>query len=140
MNEGKLDKALKALDKCEEEIPSYNVPHDVNSASLEIVNAYIACGKADKTLPILEQLEKVAKEYVAWYLSLSNSYFANSSKDCHQNIYALAMIQEVYDKLAKSDAAKKASYQKKSQQLDADLQRLYSAFLSKCDQAGIRMQ
>ena len=140
VNEGKLDKALKALDKCEEEIPSYNVPHDVNSASLEIVNAYIACGKADKTLPILEQLEKGAKEYVAWYLSLSNSYFANSSKDCHQNIYALAMIQEVYDKLAKSDAAKKASYQKKSQQLDADLQRLYSAFLSKCDQAGIRMQ
>ena len=37
-------------------------------------------------------------------------------------------------------AAKKASYQKKSQQLDADLQRLYSAFLSKCDQAGIRIQ
>ena len=140
VKEGKLDKAKKALAKCTEEIPAYNVPHDVGSASLEIVNAYIACGQYDKALPILEQIEKRSKEYVAWYLSLSNAYFANSSRDCHQDIYALAMIQDVYNDLANADTKAKAKYMKKSQSLDNYLQSTYSAFTQKCDAAGVRLQ
>jgi hypothetical protein len=140
VKEGKLDKAQKALEKCEKEIPSYNVPHDVTSSSLEIVNAYIACGQSAKAYSILQQLERRSKEYVAWYLSLSNAYFANSSKDCHQEIYALAMIQEIYNDLASADAKGKAEYLKKAQGLDNYLQSAYSAFTHKCDGAGVRLQ
>ena len=140
VKEGKLDKAKKALEKCAEEIPAYNVPHDAASASLEIVNAYIACGQLDKAFPILEQIEKRAKEYVAWYLSLSNAYFANSSKDCHQEIYALAMIQDAYKDLAEAGGRQKAKYLKKATNLDNYLQTTYSAFTQKCDGAGVRLR
>ena len=140
VKEGKLDKAKKALQKCTEEIPAYNVPHDVGSAALEIVNAYIACGQYDKALTILKQIEKRSKEYVSWYLSLSNAYFANSSRDCHQDIYALAMIQDIYNNLASADTKGKAEYMKKAQSLDSYLQSTYSAFTQKCDAAGVRLQ
>ena len=137
VKEGKLDKARKALEKCAKEIPSYNVPHDVSSSSLEIAGAYIACGQEDEALAIYNQLEKRSKEYVAWYLSLPDIHFVNSTRDCRQEIYALAAIQEAYGKLAKS--SNKAVYQKKTTQMDDELQRLYEAFIDKCTQAGIQL-
>ncbi len=140
VEEGKKDKALKALEKCEKEIPAYNVPHDLNSSSLELAEAYIACDKPEKAQPILEAIEKHSTEYIKWYLSLSNVYFANSARDCHQEIYALATVQDLYSKIADSKAVKKADYGKKAQQMDDDLQRLYSAFVAKCEGAGIQLQ
>ena len=138
MKEGKKDMALKALDKCEEEIPSYNIPHDSNSYSLDIAEAYIQCGQQEKALPILEQLEKKSKEYIAWYLSLSNVYFASSSRDCHRDIYVLATIQDIYSKRMQADNDN--SYKQKAQALEEELQALYSAFVTKCNLAGIQLQ
>ena len=138
MKEGKKDMALKALDKCEEEIPSYNIPHDSNSSSLDIAEAYIQCGQQEKALPILEQLEKKSKEYIAWYLSLSNVYFASSSRDCHRDIYVLATIQDIYSKRMQADNDN--SYKQKAQALEEELQALYSAFVTKCNLAGIQLQ
>lgn len=140
VKEGKKEKALKALEKCEKEIPSYNVPHDAGSASLEIVNAYIACGQPSKAASILKQMEKRSKEYVEWYLSLSNAYFANSSRDCHQEFYALASIQDTYKNLADADEKGKAEHLKKAQSLDKYLQATYSTFTQRCDGVGIRLQ
>jgi hypothetical protein len=79
-------------------------------------------------------------EYIKWYLSLSNVYFANSARDCHQEIYIMANIQDMYNQLAKANPAKKAEYEQKSQQIEDNLQRLYSAFVSKCEGAGIQLQ
>ena len=140
VKEGKKDKALKALEKCEKEIPSYNVPHDAGSASLEIVNAYIACGQPSKASSILKQMEKRSKEYVEWYLSLSNAYFANSSRDCHQEFYVLASIQDTYNNLANADEKGKAEHLKQAQSLDKYLQATYSTFTQRCDGVGIRLQ
>jgi len=140
VKEGKKDKALKALEKCETEIPAYNVPHDINSSSIDIAEAYISCDKPEKALPILDAMEKHSVEYIKWYLSLSNVYFANSARDCHQEIYALATIQDIYNKLAEASNTKQGDYEKKAMQIEDNLQKLYSAFLTKCDGAGIQLQ
>ncbi|MBR2630282.1 MAG: DUF2723 domain-containing protein [Bacteroidaceae bacterium] len=140
LKEGKYDLALKALDKCEEEIPSYNVPHDANSASLDIAEAYIVCGQPEKAVPILKQLEQKSKEYAAWYLTLNNVHFANCVRDCNQDVYVLANIQDLFNKLGTSNAAKKADYAQKAKELEEELQLLYSAFVTKCDNAGIQLQ
>ena len=132
VKEGKKEKAQKALEKCEKEIPAYNVPHDVNSSSLDIAAAFINCGKPEKAVPILDSLVKRSTEYVKWYLSLSNVYFANSVRDCQQEIVCLATIQDMYSNINSS------KYQQKAQQMENPLQILYGAFLSKCDGAGIR--
>jgi hypothetical protein len=140
VKEEKFDMARKALEKCAKEIPSYNVPHDVGSASIDIAEAYIACGQPAEAIPILKQLTKRSSEYVAWYLSLPPTYFVSSTRDCRQELYALAAIQDLYKKMGDSNIPQKAECQKQVQQLDNELQRIYSAFLAKCDEAGIQLQ
>ena len=116
------------------------MPHDFNSSSLELAEAYIACGKPDKAEPILDAIIKNSREYIAWYLSLGNNYFANSRRYCHGKVYAFASAQNIYAQLAEKSAAGKAKYGKKSQALENELQSLYSAYVSKCDAAGIEAQ
>ena len=140
VNEGKKDKALKALDKCEKEIPSYNVPHSISSASIDLAEAYIACGKPEKAQPILDHLAQSTREYLTYYLSLSNAYFAGAQRDCRDNIYGLAAVQDTYRKLADSSFPSKEKYAAKAKTLESELQTLYSAYLSKCDSAGIEVQ
>jgi hypothetical protein len=139
VQEGKKDKALKALEKCETEIPAYNVPHELNSSSIEIAEAFVACGKPERAKSILESMEQRSVEYVKWYLSLSDVYFVNSARDCHQEIYALAAIQDVYNRMAESNAGNKATYEKKALQIEDNLQKLYQSFVSKCDKVGIQL-
>ena len=138
--ENKIDKALKALEKCEQEIPAYNVPHSSDGGSLELARAYIACGKPEKGVAILQPIEKRLTEYVKWYMSLSNTYFTGSVSDCNQDILWLASIQDTYKKLAESGSSQASEYGKKAQEMDGQLEALYSAFLSKCEGAGIHIQ
>lgn len=140
IREGKKDKALLALEKCEIEIPSYNVPHDVGSASLELADAYIKCGKPEKAAVILEDIEKKTSEYIKWYLSLSNIHFAVSYKDCYSDIITYANLLDTYKKLGESDVANKARFAKKAEEIDKTIDPLYTVFVNKCEDCGINLQ
>ena len=136
VKEGKKEKALNALLKCETEIPSYNVPHDATSGSLEIVNAFIACGQPDKAMEINAQIEKKCREYINWYLSLNGYRFTAAYEDCFQEIRILANVQGNYQKVSSVNA----SYSKKYDELDNVLNQLYDTFMNKCEAAGIQLQ
>jgi len=140
VKEGKKDKALKALDKCEKEIPSYNVPHDASSASLELADAYIKCGQPDKGVVILKQVEQKSTEFADWYLNLSDAYFISSYRDCYSEIYTLSNIQHSYQTMADSKAAKAAEYKKLADAADGKLERIYMTFARKCNDLGIQLQ
>ena len=100
LKEGKYDKALKALDYCQEVIPSKNVPHDyVMSGSMEMANAYAALGEYEKAATILDELANKAVEYVNWYLSMDNSHFALSYESCYRNFLILDEINKSLSKL-----------------------------------------
>ena len=133
VREGKLDKALKALEKCEKEIPSYNVPHDVASSSLEIVNAFNACGKPEKADAILAQLEQKSTEYIKWYLSLENSRFYSAYESCYGDVAALANMQGIYKDMG-------GKYKKKADDLEKKLEALFDSFQAKCASAGIPLK
>ena len=133
VSEGKIDKAKKALEKCAIEIPSYNVPHDASSGSLEIVNAYNACKQPDKAAPILESLSVKSEEYLNWYLSLNDVRFASSYREAQQEIRILANITDSFEKMGKLNA----KYTKKAEALDDKLNELYTRFVSKAQSAGL---
>ena len=100
LKEGKHDKALKALDYCQEVIPSKNVPHDyIMSGSMEMANAYAALGEYEKAATILDELANKAVEYVNWYLSMDNSHFALSYESCYRNFLILDEINKSLSKL-----------------------------------------
>jgi len=136
VDEGKLDMAKKALEKCSTEIPDYNVPHDAGSGSLEIINAYIACGQIDKAEHIMQKLAQKSEEYLNWYLSLNNMRFAAAYRESKQEISILANLTDTYEKLSKKDA----KYEKKAQAMDDKLNSLYEAFITKAGAAGLLQQ
>ena len=147
IKEGNYDKALKALEKCETEIPSYNVPHTMDSSSLELAKGFIACGKPEKALPILEQLEKRATEYAAWYLTLDAAHFAASYRDCYRSLYGAFNIQDVYENVSQLDSvpaqkentSMKALYGKKANALNEKVRKLFTEFQEKCDRNNIQL-
>ena len=140
VKEGKYDKARKALDKCAREIPAYNVPHDVNSASLEIAQAYIECQQSAKAVKILEQLEKRCLEYATWYLSLNDTYFQHDVYDCAREVHSLGNILYLYRHLSESPNVKGDRYAKKAQLLSVAFGSLSQGLEDRCNALGIPLR
>ena len=95
VQEGKTEKAKQVLAKCEQVLPEYNVPHDFQSGSLDLVRAYALTDQPQKAQKMLNQLWKKAGQYLQWYCSLDGTWFANSEHDCLIHLYIMQQILDV---------------------------------------------
>lgn len=90
IKEGKKDKALKALDYCQEVIPNYNVPHDyVMSSSKEMADDYLALGEVEKAEAILDEMANKSVEYLTWYLGMNDQQLQSAYEGCVRHFYIL---------------------------------------------------
>ncbi len=106
IKEGKMDKARKALDYCQQVIPSSNVPHDyVMSSSKEMAEDYIALGEYEKAQAILDELANKAVEYITWYMSLNDGQLANVYESCVRNFYILDEVNKSLNRIDQAAAA-----------------------------------
>jgi chromate transport protein ChrA len=107
-------KALKALQKCEKEIPSYNVPMNYLSSGLDIAKAYALLGQKAKALKTIDSVWNTAAQYVGWYLQLNQSYFNMSQNDCLTQLYILQQTADITNmvdaKLARKMSGQVNSY------------------------------
>ncbi len=92
VQEGKDKQAKAVLDKAEKALPSYNIPHDYQSGSLDLAKAYALTGQTKKAQEIIENLWKKSTEYMLWYCSLSADRFAMSQQECLVHMYILNQI------------------------------------------------
>jgi hypothetical protein len=120
INEDKTDQAKKVLDKCEQELPAYNVPHDYASGSLDLALAYNLTGQKEKAQQLVDQLWKKSQQYLQWYCSLDGYRFDGSQRDCMINIY---LMNQLVDLQASIDEKKGAQ---KDQQLEGLIQLYHS--------------
>ena len=121
INEGKTDQAKKVLDKCEQELPAYNVPHDYASGSLDIARAYSLTGQKQKAQQLVDQLWKKSQQYLLWYCSLDGYRFDGSQRDCMINIYVMNQLLEIQGSID----------EKKVEQKDHQLESLIQLYHSK---------
>ena len=101
VNEDKNDKAVQVLDLCEKQIPSYNVPHDYQSGSLEIARSYAATGQKKKAMEIVTQLWQKSAQYMNWYCQLTGGRFNSSQRECLYHLYVMQhelQLVELIDK------------------------------------------
>ena len=108
--EGKDDKAIAVLKKCEKEIPYYNVPVNFRSGSFDMAETYALLGKKENALNILNQLFNTAVQYVEYYLSLPQSRFTQSQNDCLTQFYVMQRISQIAE-IVDENLAKKMDQQ-----------------------------
>lgn len=138
LREGKKDKALLALEKSDKEIPDYNVPYRMDNGGLEIANAFIACGKNDKGVKILDEIEKTSREYVRYYASLNDYRFSSAWRDCKSEIYSLLEVQRALEALGKSTDKNAAKYAKRAQELLPFVNKTYSQLATRAEGLGLQ--
>ena len=95
IQEGKEEKAKKVLDKCEKMLPSYNIPHDYQSGSMDLARAYALTGQNKKAQDLIDQLWRKSAEYMLWYCSLDGQRFESSQQECLLHTYILNQILSV---------------------------------------------
>ena len=120
INEGKTDKAKAVLDKCEKELPSYNVPHDYASGSIDMARAYNLTGQKEKAQQMVDLLWKKSQQYLQWYCSLDGYRFDGSQRDIQINIIVMNQLVDV------QAAIDEKKGEEKERQLDALVQLYYA--------------
>ena len=120
IQEGDTVRAKQVLDKAEKEIPGYNVRHDYQSGSLDLVRAYALTGQNQKAQQLLDELWQKSCQYIQWYCSLDNMRFSGSQRDCVLHIYIMQQMLDVQDLISEEQA------DKKEQQLEGYM-RLYQS-------------
>ena len=92
INEGKTDKAKRALAKMEKEIPDYNLPMEFMNGGTDIVRAYASLGNKKRATEVANALWKTSSQYLTWYMLQSPSYFAISQNECQTHIYIMDVV------------------------------------------------
>ena len=81
VQEGKLDKAARVLEKVEQVIPPCNVPHSYGSGSFNLARVWDSLGKKQQAIDIAYPLAIQATEYLDWYLSLPGSMLQINARE-----------------------------------------------------------
>ena len=97
ISEGKDKKAAEVLAKAEKEIPTYNVPVDYQSGSLDMARAYVALGDKKHAKEQISALFKKSSQYMRYYNSLSGDRFAAAQNDCMLHIYLMQQLLQIAD-------------------------------------------
>jgi predicted Zn-dependent protease len=107
LQEGKIDKAKKVLEKAEKVLPTYNVPMSYLSGGLDFLQGYYAVGQTKKAEEVLNDMWKNSQQYLTWYLSLNQNRFNQSQRECMLHFYTMQRILEITSKYDPALAQKK---------------------------------
>ena len=81
------EKAAKVLERCEQEFPASNVPHDYQGSSIEMAQVYATIGNTEKAKELLQALWDNSDQYMTFYNSLEGAKFKNSETSCHLHMF-----------------------------------------------------
>ena len=95
IEEGKNDKALKVLRKCEKVLPNYNVPYTFMSGSADVARAYALLGYKADAKRVLAEVWNNAKGYADYYVQLTGPRFDLCQNDLMRQLYIMQSISDI---------------------------------------------
>ncbi len=95
LNEGKKDKAQKAIAYAEKVLPVSYIPLTYLNGGLDFVEAYYRLGQTKKAEQALNDMWKSAVQYLNWYLSLGQSRFMAAQRDCLYQFYVMQNLSRI---------------------------------------------
>ncbi|MGB0402443.1 MAG: DUF2723 domain-containing protein [Salibacteraceae bacterium] len=90
LREGKNEMAIELLNKCEEEMPEYNVPY--NYFMLPIAELYFKLNETEKAKQILESMSNSYTEEVNYYLDMKTDHYNSVKNNSQQAISILYRV------------------------------------------------
>lgn len=108
LKEGKKEKAITALAKCETAISSSIIPYDYLYGDLDLAECYYRTRQQAKADQIMAALADKSIEYLVWYLSLDKERFYLSKENWMYHLYILDAENKIM-KLYKSELSDKYS-------------------------------
>ena len=97
IDEGEDKKAEEVLRYTTKQVPSYNVPINYSSGSLDMARAWVMLGNHKEALKIMNAMWKNCSQYMRWYCSLSGYYFESSANDCAVQMYIMQQLIALAD-------------------------------------------
>jgi len=106
MKEGKKDKAKKAIEYAEKVLPTYYLPMNYLNGGMDFAMTYYEIGMRQKGEQVINSMWKTCTQYLRWYLSLNQSNFISSQRNCMYNLYAMQQMTDIVARFDKSKANK----------------------------------
>ncbi len=116
LNEGKTDKARKALEKCKQVLPPENIPYD--DYDTDVVTAWLGVGNTKEASRVALAIFGAAHDYLNWGNTLSEERQAHMMEKFRGKLSVLYRILEIQDKFDKDTRAKIARLAAQSEALN----------------------
>ena len=116
LNEGKTDKARKALEKCKQVLPPENIPYD--DYDTDVVTAWLGVGNTKEASRVALAIFGAAHDYLNWGNTLSDERQAHMMEKFRGKLSVLYRILEIQDKFDKDTRAKIARLAAQSEALN----------------------
>lgn len=104
LNEGKTDKARKALEKCKQVLPPENIPYD--DYDTDVVTAWLSVGNTKEAGRVALAIFKQAHDYLNWGGTLKDERQAHMMDKFRSKLSVLYRIVELKDRFDKDTQAK----------------------------------
>ena len=115
LNEGKTDKARKALEKCKQVLPPENIPYD--DYDTDVVTAWLSVGNTKEAGRVALAIFGAAHDYLNWGNTLNDERQAHMMEKFRGKLSVLYRILEIQDKFDKDTRAKIARLAAQSEAL-----------------------
>ena len=115
LNEGKTDKARKALEKCKQVLPPENIPYD--EYDTDVVTAWLGVGNTKEASRVALAIFGAAHDYLNWGNTLNDERQAHMMEKFRGKLSVLYRILEIQDKFDKDTRAKIARLAAQSEAL-----------------------
>ncbi len=97
LTKGDEKKAEEVLRYTAKMVPSYNVPHNYSSGSLDMARTWATMGNKKEAMAIINDMWKTSAQYLRWYCSLDSYRFQSSQRDCQIQIYIMQQLATLAD-------------------------------------------
>jgi len=92
IEEGDKKRAAEVLAYIDKMLPSYNIPHEFSSGSLDIAEGWYQVGQKQKAIKVLNEMCRNSQQYLNWYNNLNAEQFAFSKNNAYAHAYYLQQI------------------------------------------------
>ena len=92
INEGKDKEAREVLEYIAKKLPTYNIPHNYSSGSIDMARAWAALGDKKQAMNIIQPMWKNSAQYMFYYSSLDGFRFKSAENDAIMHFYILQQL------------------------------------------------